>query len=94
MSVKDDPNEHRTYRTAEQIPKDFTVTELTQWCLDRDMDPDVVKISGGHFVWMRTETDEQRDKRLAWAQAAQERHEQWVREAYARLPENVVDSDA
>ena len=80
--------EPKTYKTAEQMPhgaSPLTVTEAMQWCLDKGLSPDDVTITGGHFIWDRTETPEEIEKRIAYATAAQERHEQWVRDAYARL---------
>jgi len=82
--------EPKTYKTTEQMPHGaapLTVTEAMQWCLDKGLSPDDVTITGGHFIWMRTETPEEVDRRLAYARKAQENHENWVRKAYAKLIE-------
>ena len=72
--MKDDPRfdpEPKTYKTSEGVParvqSQLTVTEAMQWCLDRDLNPDDVMLTGGHFVWMRTETPEEVERRLAYA---------------------------
>ena len=38
---------------------------------------------------MRTETPEEVERRLAYAKKAQERHEQWIREQFAKLDADV-----
>ena len=91
MDSRFDP-EPRTYKAAEPLPHgatQFTVTDAMQWCLDKGLSPDDVKLTGGHFVWDRTETPEEVDKRLAYARATQERHERWIRDQFAKLDADV-----
>ena len=93
--MKDDPRfdpEPRTYKTTEQMPHGatpLTVTDAMQWCLDKDLSPDDVTITGGHFIWMRTETPEEVERRLTYARATRERHEQWIRDQFAKLDADV-----
>lgn len=77
--------ERHLLKRSEPIPKG-TVSELIDWCIHRGVDPNDVQVSGGgHLSWASLESEDERDRRLATWQAADERHEKWEQETWARL---------
>lgn len=82
MMTDDEP---RILRRIEYIPHDATVAEMVDWCMQRGLDPEVVKLSGGHVKWESPETDAERARREEYAEKAAARHDQWERETYERL---------
>lgn len=67
--------------------RDCTVTELVDWCAQRDLDPSDVTVTSTHLKWEGLETVEERDRRLAFWEAQQARHDKWEREQWERLKE-------
>lgn len=60
--------ENQPIRRWDRSLRQPTVSDLLALCAKRGLDPDKVRLTGGEISWEETETDVERDKRLAhWA---------------------------
>lgn len=66
---------------------DLTVSEIVDWCHQRGLNPDDVKLSGGHLKWESPETEAEATRREEYHRQSMARHEEWERETYERLKE-------
>jgi hypothetical protein len=73
-------------KRSDNIPKDFTISDMIDWCVERDLSPMEVRLTGGgHLFWESLETDEEMERRLRFWKERDDRHEQWEREMLAKL---------
>jgi hypothetical protein len=79
-------------RRMEPMYRGWSVEQVLAFCLEKDLDPNQVTVTGGHLIWDEPETPEQVQKRLAHKAAAEQRHREWVHERYHHLFPNGEDS--
>ncbi len=69
----------------EAIPRDATLGDLMDWCVQHQVAPHRVVLTGGHMVIQRPETDAERQIREDFQAERERRTEAWERETYERL---------
>jgi hypothetical protein len=67
--------------------RDCTVSELIDWCVQRDLSPLDATITSAHVKWESPETDAERERREKWVAEHLARTEKWERETLERLKE-------
>ncbi len=70
----------------------MSVADLLDFCNQRELEPEKVKVTGSHITWDRPETDEERDRRLAAWKRSDERKEEYERKEWQRLREKYGDT--
>lgn len=65
----------------------ITVSELIDWCVQRDLSPLEVTITAAHLKWESPETEKEAERRIRWNAEHLARTEEWERETYKRLLE-------
>ena len=65
--------------------RDCTVSELIDWCVERDLSPLDARITAAHIKWESPEKPEERERRLKWEEERLASRERWERETYERL---------
>jgi len=73
--------------------RDCTVSELVDWCVQRNIDPAEVKVTAAHVKWSSLETVEERDNRLAWWEETDARHTKWEFEMWERLKKKYGETE-
>lgn len=64
-----------------------SVDELVTWCMQRELDPTVVEVTGTHVRFQSPETPEEAQRRAEYTARAERRHQEWERDTYLRLRE-------
>lgn len=65
----------------------LTLQELIDWCIERDLPPDRVRITQVGMKYLTPESNEERTRRLNFEREHRERTEAWERSTLARLKE-------
>lgn len=63
----------------------LTIAELLTWCIEHNLEPEQVRVTGGHITWESPESAEEVAVREEAQARASVRQEQWERETLARL---------
>lgn len=71
----------------ESIPRDATLEDLVDWCLQRGLDPSGVVVTGGHLRWESPLTDDERQARDEYRAKQEQRTLEWELATYERLNE-------
>lgn len=64
-----------------------TVDELVSWCMQRELDPTAVEVTGTHLRFQSPETPEEAQRRAEYQASAERRHREWERGYWQRLIE-------
>jgi len=67
--------------------RDCTVSELVDWCVQRNVNPSEARITSAHVKWQSPQTDEERERYEKWLAEHEARTEKWERETLQRLQE-------
>lgn len=63
----------------------LTINQIVDWAIERQLDPDVIKLSGGHFTWESPQTDREYEQWKAWDDQSTRRREKYEKEQWERL---------
>ena len=67
--------------------RDCTVSELIDWCVERDLSPLDARITAAHIKWESPETDAERERREEWERQKAESMVRWERAQWEKLRE-------
>jgi hypothetical protein len=73
---------HQPIRRWDRSMSQPTVAQLVVWCDEAGLAFDEVRVTGGEISWEGTETDEERDKRIAHWHAADQAREAWAQRRF------------
>ena len=80
--------DHLSVERLGNVQLGTSLADLVEWADDKGLDHAGVTLTGScHLIYMDTETDDERDDRIARQALADERREKWERETLSRLRE-------
>lgn len=83
--------EPRMIKVMEDVNQ-MTVQEVVDFCLQRGLDLETTRLTGGHMQWSRPETEKERARYAVWQAETAQRTENWERATYDRLREKFEGS--
>lgn len=86
--MSDEPKMIKVMEDVNQM----TVQEVVDFCLQKGLDLEGTRLTGGHMQWSRPETEKEAERRAYWVAEQAKRTANWEAETYARLREKFEGS--